>query len=69
MRNTESWPRPGESSMASHMMSHRAHLNINLHKNEISTIIEYVQGVPKKTVILSKIPITGLKRGLKIKVG
>ena len=29
----------------------------------------YIQGVPKKTGILSKIPITGLKRGLKIKVG
>ena len=28
-----------------------------------------LQGVPKKRVILSKIPITGLKRGLKIKVG
>ena len=28
-----------------------------------------LQGVPKKSVILSKIPITGLKRGLKIKVG
>ena len=28
-----------------------------------------LQGVPKKRVILSKIPIIGLKRGLKIKVG
>ena len=28
-----------------------------------------LQGVPKKTGILGKIPITGLKRGLKIKVG
>ena len=29
----------------------------------------YVQGVPKKTVISGKLPITGLGRGLKIKVG
>ena len=29
----------------------------------------YLQGVPKKTVILGKMPITGLGRGLGIKVG
>ena len=28
-----------------------------------------VQGVPKKRVILRKMPIRGLTRGLKIKVG
>ena len=28
-----------------------------------------VQGVPKKTGILGKMPITGLERGLEIKVG
>ena len=29
----------------------------------------YVQGVPKKTGILRKMPLTGLGRGLEIKVG
>ena len=29
----------------------------------------FLQGVPKKRVILGKMPITGLGRGLKIKVG
>ena len=32
-------------------------------------MLKYVQGVPKKRVILGKMPITGLGRGLKIKVG
>ena len=31
--------------------------------------VKYLQGVPKKTVILGKMPITGLGRGLGIKVG
>ena len=29
----------------------------------------YLQGVPKKRGILAKMPITGLGKGLKIKVG
>ena len=32
-------------------------------------LAEYIQGVPKKRVILGKMPITGLGRGLKIKIG
>ena len=32
-------------------------------------MLKYVQGVPKKRVILGKMPITGLGRGLKKKVG
>ena len=31
--------------------------------------INIIQGVPKKRVILGKMPITGRRRGLKIKVG
>ena len=39
-------------------------MEVSYHSEKLLTYI----GCPKKTVILSKIPITGLKRGLKIKV-
>ena len=38
-------------------------------RGKISLFVKYIQGVPKKMVFLGKSPLTGLGRGLKIKVG